>query len=105
MLPVQIDLTSSDDDDVKQQLTDVRNRLAAAEQENKELHKALYAVEVISVETDHTEQIVREDVEPASKRLKRLQEDSSELQARAAKAQVRVKQEKAEVAEDLEVSN
>jgi chaperonin cofactor prefoldin len=45
---------------------------------------------------------VRQDAEPAAKRLKRLEEGSLELQAQAAKAQVRVKQEKAEVTDQLE---
>ena len=59
-------------------------------------------VEVIFVETNQTERVVRQDAEPAAKRLKRLEEGSLELQAQAAKAQVRVKQEKAEVTEQLE---
>ena len=78
------------------------NRVEAAELEVEQLKAQLHAVEVFDVDTDQTEQIVRRDVEPAPKRLKRLQEGSSELQAQATKAQVRVKQEKAEVAEDLE---
>ena len=59
-------------------------------------------VEVIFVETNQTERVVRQDAEPAAKRLKRLEEGSLELQAQAAKAQVRVKQEKAEVTEQLQ---
>jgi len=79
--------------------------LAAAQQENKELYNALHTVEVIEVETGDTAQIVREDVEPASKRLKMLQKGASELQAQAVQAHGCIKQEKAKVAEDLEVGN
>ena len=86
-------------------LTDALNRAAAAEQRTMTLHRELHEVEVFSVDTNRTEQVVRKDVEPAPNRLRRLLEGSSDLQARAAKAQVIVKQEKAEVANDLDVSN
>jgi hypothetical protein len=79
--------------------------LAAAQQKNKELYNALHTVEVIEVETGDSAQIVRGDVEPASKRLKTLQKGASELQAQAVQAHGCIKQENAQVAEDLEVGN
>jgi hypothetical protein len=83
-------------------LIDALNRAAAAEQRTRELHKALHEVDVLDVDTNRTEQRLGE---PAPKRLKCLQDGSRKLQAQAAETQVRVKQEKEEVAEDLEVSN
>ena len=86
-------------------LASLETALAAAKQENKELYNALHTVEVIEVETGDTAQIVRGDVEPASKRLKTLQKGASELQAQAVQAHGCIKQENAQVAEDLEVGN
>jgi hypothetical protein len=83
-------------------LIDALNRAAAAEQRTRELHKALHEVDILDVDTNRTEQGL---VEPAPKRLKRLQDGTRKLQAQAAETQVRVKQEKVEVAEVLEVSN
>ena len=78
------------------------SRAKAAEQEVEKLKAQIHVVELFDVDQHQTEQIVRGDVEPAATRLKRLQEGSKQLQAQAAKAQVRVKQEKAAVVENLE---
>jgi hypothetical protein len=103
--PIRIDLTDTTAAELEQELADTQNRLAAAEQRAEDLHKELYEVAVCDVDTDQIEQVVRQDAEPAPKRVKRLQEGYKRLQAGAVKAQVRVKQEKEEVAEELEVSN
>ena len=97
-------LTAADARNVaaERDLIDALGRAAAAEQRAKELHRQLHQVEVFVVDTNQTEK--RND-EPAPKRLKIMQDASSKSQAQASKAQVRIKQEKAEVAEDLEVSN
>ena len=103
--PIRIDLTDTTAAELEQELADTQNRLAAAEQRAEDLHKELHEVAVCDVDTDQIEQVVRQDAEPAPKRVKRLQEGYKRLQAGAVKAQVRVKQEKEEVVEELEVSN
>jgi hypothetical protein len=70
-------------------LTAAINHAEALKLEVEQLKAQLFGVEVFDVDRNQTEQVVRTDVEPAPKRLKRLKE-------------VRVKTKKVEVDEDLE---
>lgn len=89
-------------DELERDLIDALNRAAAAEQRTRELHNALHVVKVLNVDTNNEEQRLDE---PAHKRLKCLEHGSIVLQAQTAETQVRIKREKEEVAEELEVSN
>jgi chromosome segregation ATPase len=89
-------------DDTTRRLDFAASRAKAAEQQVQQLKAQLHVVEVFDVDKDQAEQVVRGDVEPAAKRLKRLQEGANKLHAQVVKAQVHVKQEKTAIAEDLE---